>query len=131
MAQTAQAVELRPETLEQFESYIKTAEAAMDGALQSGAPFFWSERSPQTVRRIRDGHIVAEFWSGTGPAKITKGLIHDWVGAALVPEVTVSDVLALIQDYDHHKNIYAPEVIDSKLLSRRGNDFRVYLRLLK
>jgi hypothetical protein len=37
----------------------------------------------------------------------------------------------LIQDYDNHKNIYKPEVIDSRLIRHRGNNFKIYLRLLK
>ena len=43
----------------------------------------------------------------------------------------MKDVLALVQNYDNHKNIYKPDVIASKLISRRGNDFQIYLRLLK
>ena len=39
--------------------------------------------------------------------------------------------LALVQNYDNHKNIYKPEVLDSKLISRDGNDFKIFLRLLK
>ena len=39
--------------------------------------------------------------------------------------------LALVQNYDNHKNIYKPEVIDSKLISHEGNDYRIFLRLLK
>jgi hypothetical protein len=58
-------------------------------------------------------------------------LIHDWIGAALIPGATIKDTLALIQDYDNHKNIYQPEVIASQLISRHGNHFRIYLRLLK
>lgn len=59
------------------------------------------------------------------------GLIHDWVGAAFISRATVENVVTLIQDYDNHKNIYKPEVLDSKLISRDGNDFQIYLRLLK
>ena len=58
-------------------------------------------------------------------------MIHDWIGASFVPGATVEDVLALVQDYDNHENIYKPEVIASRLISHRGNDFQVYLRLLK
>jgi len=58
-------------------------------------------------------------------------LIHDWIGAVFIPGTTVEETLALIQDYDNHKNIYQPEVIDSALKSRCGNDFKIYLRLLK
>jgi hypothetical protein len=36
-----------------------------------------------------------------------------------------------LEDYDNHKRIYQPEVVDSKLLSRNGNDFKIFMRLLK
>src|ERR1017187_9746408 len=39
--------------------------------------------------------------------------------------------IALIQDYDNHKNVYQPDVMDSKLVSRNGDDFHISLRLLK
>ena len=59
------------------------------------------------------------------------GLIHDWIGAALIPGTTIAETLALVQDYDNHKNIYRPEVIASRLITHHGNDFQIYLRLLK
>ena len=43
----------------------------------------------------------------------------------------LEQLLELIQNYDNHKNIYKPEVMDSKLVNRRDNDFQIYLRLLK
>ena len=74
---------------------------------------------------------MAQFWAGRGPVQVPNGLIHDWIGAALIPNTTIEDTLALIQDYDNHKNIYKPEVIDSRLISHHANDFQIYLRLLK
>jgi hypothetical protein len=62
---------------------------------------------------------------------VPNGLIHDWIGASFIPGTTVENVLALLQDYDNHKNIYKPEVIASRPISHRGNDFQIYLRLLK
>ena len=59
------------------------------------------------------------------------GLIHDWIGATRITGTTMEKALALVQDYDNHKNIYKPEVIDSKLINRQGDDFQIYLRLLK
>lgn len=131
MAYTAQPVELRPETLDSFSTYIKEAEASMDGALRGSAPFLWCEAAPDIFQRVHAGEVVARFWSGAGPTKIPKGLIHDWVGSAVIAESSVAELLALIQDYDNHKNIYRPEVIDSKLLSCQGDNFHAYLRLLK
>jgi hypothetical protein len=39
--------------------------------------------------------------------------------------------MALAQDYNRHKDIYRPEVLDSRILARNGNAYRIYLRLLK
>ena len=39
--------------------------------------------------------------------------------------------LALMQDYDRNQDNYKPEVLKSRLVSRDGNDFKVYLRLMK
>jgi hypothetical protein len=40
-------------------------------------------------------------------------------------------IFSVIQNYDDHKEIYKPEVIDSKLTTRHDNDFQIYLRLKK
>jgi hypothetical protein len=131
MAQTAKPVQLKPETVEAFDAYIHDAEAGMERTLRGTGPFLWSDSESERAQQLHAGQVLAQFWAGRGPVQVPNGLIHDWIGAALIPETTVEDTLALIQDYDNHKNIYKPEVIDSKLISRRGNDFRVYLRLLK
>ena len=131
MAQTATRVELKPQTVEAFDAYIREAEMAMEPTLRAGGSFLWSEQEPERAQQVKDGQVVAQFWAGRGPEKVADGLIHDWIGAALIPGASVAGTLALIQDYDNHKNIYKPEVMDSKLVSRRGDNFRIYLRLLK
>jgi hypothetical protein len=45
-----------------------------------------------------------------------------------VPGATIDQALALLQDYDRHAEIYRPAVARSRLLSRDGDGFRVYLR---
>lgn len=131
MPKTAQPVQLRAETLHAFTAYVREAETTMDGALRGSAPFLWSEQDSKTSQRVRGGEVVAQFWSGSRPVKVPRGLIHDWVGAVIIPGTCMDDTLALVQDYDNHQSIYAPEVVDSKLLKRDGDDFQIYLRLLK
>lgn len=130
MAQTAKPVQLKAQTVEAFGKYIRGAEAAMEQTLK-GSSFLWSDATAERAQQVRRGQVAAQFWSGKGPAKVPDGLIHDWIGTAFVPGTTVGDTLALIQNYDNHKNIYKPEVIASKLISRHENDFQIYLRLLK
>jgi hypothetical protein len=131
MPQTTEQVQLNPQTLKSFETYIRDAEAAMDQSLRGSGPFLWSDSSAEKARQVGDGEVVAQFWSGRGPEKVPSGLIHDWIGTAWAPSTTVEATLALVQNYDNHMNIYKPEVIASKLISRHANVFEIYLRLLK
>ncbi len=129
MALAAKPILLMPQTLEAFTVYIGDAEAAMDQTLQGS--FLWSDLDAQRTHQLQEGKVVAQFCTGRAPIEVSNGLIHDWIGAAFIPGTSVADTLALIQDYDNHKNIYVPEVIASKLISHHGNDFQIYLRLLK
>jgi|SRR5215469_1348959 len=131
MPQTANIVQLKPRTLQAFNEYIREAEDGMQPSLKGDSAFLWADTSHDRAQQVRQGKIVAHLWSGNGPVKVPNGLIHDWTGAAFIPDTTTEQVLALVQNYDNHKNIYQPEVIDSKLISREGNDFKIFLRLLK
>jgi hypothetical protein len=131
MTQTVSVVQLKPETLEAFLSYTRDAEAAMAPSLEGSAPFLWSDENPDRARHVRKGDILSQFWSGQAPVRVTNGLIHDRIGAISIRETTIEKTLALVQDYDNHKNIYKPEVMDSRLISHHGNDYTIYLRLLK
>jgi hypothetical protein len=60
---------------------------------------------------------------------VPNGLIHHWIALGFIPNTTLQQVLALLQDYDHHEVIYKPDVLRSKLLITEGNRFKVYMRL--
>ncbi|MGA3125979.1 MAG: hypothetical protein ABSD13_04635 [Candidatus Korobacteraceae bacterium] len=131
MAQTVAKVQLKPETLQAFEAYIGDAEAEMEQPSQGKARSSWSEASTGRTEQLLAGSILAQFWPEEGPVKVDHGLIHDWIGAVWIDGATVEQTVRLVQDYNNHKNIYKPEVIDSKLLSHRGGNFKIYMRLLK
>jgi len=131
MVQTVKPVQLNPQTLEAFGAYICQAENGMEQTLHGSRAFLWSDQPPERAQDVRRGKVVAQFWSGRGPVKVPSGLIHDWIAAAFIPASTIQEIFAVIQDYDNHKNIYKPEVLDSKLIWRDENDFQIYLRLLK
>jgi len=131
MTQTVNVVQLKPETLDAFLSLIDQAEAEMAPTLDGTASFLWTDLDADRARRIRAGSVLAQLWSGEPPARVPNGLIHDWIGAAFIPGATVKKTLALVQDYDHHKKIYQPDVMDSRLISHRGDDYKIFLRLLQ
>src|SRR6201993_2948104 len=131
MVQTVKRVQLEPRTLQAFDAYIRQAETEMEQTLHGSAAFLWSRQPPERTQDVGQGKVVAEFWSGRGPVKVPGGLIHDWIAAAFIPASTIQQIFAVIQDYDNHKNIYKPEVVDSKLIRRDENDFQIFLRLRK
>jgi hypothetical protein len=130
MASALTAAELKPRTVQAFDDYTRSLESRLNAQL-NGPAFLWSDQAPARNRQVRQAQVLAESVTGENPASVPDGLIHDWIGAIFIPGVTLDRVLRLVQDYDHHKDVYQPEVIGSQLISRDANDFKVRLRLMK
>jgi len=121
------ATELQQRTVQAFDDYIRQAEARMDAA----KTFLWADESPDRARRVRQGEIVAQPFTGKADVSAAGGLIHDWIGVVFIPGATVDHTITRLKDYDGHKDIFKPEVLDSRTLSHSGNDYLVYFRLVK
>ncbi len=57
------------------------------------------------------------------------GLIHHWVGVSFLPNTKIEDVLRVLRDYEHYKDIYKPGVIDSAARGSDGLTDMFFLRL--
>jgi len=124
------AVDLKPETQQAFDRYIAGVEARLAPRFH-GEQFLWFDDFPAVVQKIRNGAVVAQPAVRDGVVAIKSGLIQDWMAAAFVPKATLQRALSFVQDYDHHAEAYRPDVVDSKIRSREGNDFRVYMRFAR
>ena len=135
---TADAAELKSETAAAFDRYVQATERRMEDDLRAGR-FLVVNTLPESAREqvyaeLKRGQFyIAPLRSKENgkPIPVPGGLIHHWVGVAFIPGVTLSQTLAVLQDYDNHKAIYKPDVRDSKLLSRNGNDFKVFLQFYR
>jgi hypothetical protein len=123
-------VELKPATTQSFEKYIQAVEARLNQQVNTPA-FLWVDGDPTRKARAQKGEVVVEPMIDKGDVDVPDGLIHDWVGAVFVPGTSLAKIIAMFQNYDNAKNIYKPEVVDSKLLEHSGNDFKFSMRLLK
>jgi hypothetical protein len=123
-------VDLKPQTVQAFDRYVHTAEERMDQQLGS-SQFLWVDGTPVLKLHARQGQIVSQPWDGASERKVPDGLIHDWIGVVFIPGANLNKTLELVEDYNNHKNIYKPEVIDSRIIAREDGHFRVGLRLLK
>jgi hypothetical protein len=126
----AARVQLKPPTVEAFDKYMQAAVTRFDNSLRADA-FLWVDASANRKRAVNEGKILADPSNQSGDIEIPGGLIHDWTGAVFVPGATLAQTLRVLEDYANHKNIYRSEVIDSRLLSRHGDNFHVFLRVVK
>ena len=127
------AAQPKAETATAFDHYVQEAEARIEREQNSTELFLALPSfsgSSGLWERVRRGEVVVEK-RGSTPASVPGGLIHDWLGVALIPGATLSQVIAFVQDYDHMAPHFQPEMISSRLLSRSGDDFRIAMRLRK
>jgi hypothetical protein len=113
-----------------YDAYIRATEDRVQHEVRS-ATWLWAERSPARLQLVRNGQVVVEPWSGTGDIAMGDATIHDWIGAVFVPGVKLDRVVSFLQDYPSHENYYRPEVVDTRLLSHDGDDWKIRFRLVE
>ncbi len=134
------SADLRPETAAAFGTYVQLTEARINREVSHTEMFLYEDELPQPRRSdvlasLKRGEILMErlqTFDGSGhKVEAPDAIIHHWLGEIFVPGANLQQTLALMQDYNHHQDIYRPEVIRSRLISREGNDFKIYYRLRK
>src|SRR5579863_4066795 len=118
VAVTASAASLRPQTLSSWEEYVRAATARMQERLNSDAPFLRIDEEPDRAAQLRSGEIFVAPAGPHVPKRVPSGLIHHWIGAVFIPNGTLKDVLPVVRDYGHYKDIYHPAVVDSKAVTQ-------------
>jgi hypothetical protein len=126
---------LEQATIHAFDLYVANTETRNSKTLKQGH-FLWVDDLQPTDReqayaRLRGGETeMRRITPGEAGANVSVpgGMIHDWQGIIFIPDAKIDDVLRVLQDYDHHSSIYAPDVEKSKLESRDGDHFKAFLR---
>jgi hypothetical protein len=125
----ARAEQLDRKTRREFERYMTKVQARVKNRTAGSPSFLWAEDRSGRLDAVRNGQIVIEQQNPEA-LDAGEGLIHDWIGSVFIRGAGLEQVLATVSDYDRHQKIY-PEVIRSRTLSQNGDEYRVYLRLLK
>jgi hypothetical protein len=125
---TSEGAELKKETQEAWDAYIQTANSRMVDRTRD--PFLWVDEAPDRFRSVRDGKILVSPIGQQNPKPVPYGLIHDWIGAAFIPDAKLEDVLSAARNYGDYKKFYKPDVIDSKSLGTAGTCDKYSMLLL-
>ena len=127
---------LHANTLEAFDRYVNLTEARNSEELKRGTDLLWIDQLPAAERAeafaaLQRGEVKMnklETRDGGKEIACPAGIIHHWVGAVFIPGAKLGDVLGMLEDYDKHAIYYGPDVERSKVESRNGDHFRVFLR---
>jgi hypothetical protein len=132
LASSARGAQPRPETLAAFDKYIAHAETQIREEESSTESFLATPPSvpgrTELEMRLRRGEILVDR-RGLTTTEVPGGLIHHWLGTTFIPNATITQVFAVLQDYDHLVRYYQPEMQASRLISRNGDDFHISMRL--
>lgn len=134
----AYGAELPPETSAAYDRYIAATESRIATEIKDGQFLFvdsWPQsRRNQAYNQLRDGETFIQEVSPSEnghPIAVPHGLIHDWMGLLFIPHVSLEQTLAVLGDYSRYQQIYRPQVRNSRLISRDGDDSKVFLQLYK
>ena len=134
----AAAAELQPQTIAAWNRYVEATERRIAAELEQQQPdrFLvqdFRDDAAEARREVLAGRVRIdrlETRDADGERiRIPQGAIHHWLGSALIPGVTLEEVLhALI--YAVEPEALQDDVIESRVLSRPGEDrLETFLKL--
>lgn len=105
---------LSADTNDAFEEYVRRVEQSLPtGAIWNDVGREYATNAGST----RGREIIVQPVGRQNPESVPGGLIHDWIGSAVIEHTTIDAVSAALVDFDRHQEWY-PEVIQSKVLSK-------------
>jgi hypothetical protein len=111
-----------------FQSYIAVVEKHFDTQNTSQQAYLWIDQDTKRREAIRKGEISVQEVHGP---EVDGGTIEDWIGGAFLPNATLEQVRKVDQNYTNYTRYYAPEIVQSRVISHQGNHFQVFYRLKK
>ena len=107
----AGSVGLKPETVKAWDDYIERVDLRAKQRIAGATQFLWTDQDPTRSERMRRGEIVIAPETAKAPQPVPHGLIHDWIAAVFIPNVTLAQVFAVVRDYGRYSKIYRPSAV--------------------
>ena len=85
-------------------------------------PFLWVDESSETRRRVQNGELLI---TNHDPRKVPQGMIHHWVGAMFVPNVTLDQVMSVLNGYDRYSEMYKPLIRKTSVIGQAGDTVKL------
>ncbi len=130
--------ELRKETAEAWNRYVRITQERIETELRSGAGFmardFLVPAQTGSTPALRRGNILVTVMQTAdalgGAVPVPGGMIHHWLGSVFIPNANLEMILAQVKRTgakDHRQE----DVLESRVLSRDTDSMRIYLKLIR
>ena len=126
-ATLARAEVLDGRTLDAWNDYICKARSRMTARVQAHSQFLWVDEMPDSRSQVRNGQILVAPVGSSHPRRVPLGLIHDWLGAAFLPNATLEETIRVVTDYNRYKEFYHPLIAESTSLGSDGRNYKFSL----
>jgi hypothetical protein len=113
----AQAASLKPEAAKAWEDYVESASRGIQKSANAPSGFLKIDATPTVAAKVHRGQIVVSPAAAHIPKKVPSGLIHDWIGTVFLANTRIKDVVAIVRDYPKYTEVYAPHVLESRVIS--------------
>ena len=136
---TVCAADLRKKTLDAWQLYVQLTEKRVAAELDGGQGFLVRDfKNPSEAEAIRTTiasgkPYIAKMQTrneANNEIKVQDGIVHHRYGSIFIPGARMAEVLSWVQNFDRYQ-LYFTEVEKSKLISRNGDRFDVFLRLIR
>ena len=108
-----------------FDLYISKVEARLSQEHASANGYL----APEDFTRLQLGELIVEELTPPGGKDLDGALLHDWRGTAFAKGVTAADFERLMRDYGDYPKIFAPQVMQARILAQQGDHYQVTMRV--
>lgn len=112
------AAGLKPETLYAWDQYIQALDMDRENRITGNGPFLLMDESPDLQRRLQRNEVVV---TKHDPRKVPQGMIHDWVGAMFIPNISLDQAMSVLTNYQRYGEVYNQLLKDCSVLERNGD----------
>ncbi len=139
LAAFAAAAELKHDTIQAFDQYVKVTEEERAAKMRKSGAFLWIDSQDDALRqqlheKLARGEVVTkrlETRDDNRPIRVPHGLVHHWVGTIFIPNATLPQTIALMENYPAYPQLFSFGVQQSKVLSQEKNHSQVQLRMFR
>lgn len=108
-----------------FNSYVAGVESRLAQQHRGANAFL----APEDRDRLRKGELIIEKLAPPSPAGFPGALLHHWRGTAFAPGATAADFERLMRNFGTYPQRYAPQVVQTRVLSQQGDHYQVLMRV--